>query len=364
MSVPLTSPSRSLEADLLDVVLAATYLDAHCVLLRLLECAVRVTGATSARLTLVHWAEAPEAVLTAGRPEMSTSPPRDTFVAQVSAQVRGVPVGTVEMVREHPFTEEDHARLGVLAGTIAHVVDHSRSADTGERRRRMLEASAELSQDVGPPLDTAAALDRICNVARAISEAVTSTALQWTPDGPAVLAATGVDGRSRDWVNTVLADVVDRLRPRPGTVGVQHLSAPDHRALCLPINSRVASPAVLVLVYAGRAAAPGPDAVAALETLADQAALVLDRLQAVTDQADRHAAAARERHARELHDMVLQRLFATGLQLQGVRSAVAEPDARTRIDLTIELVDETMRRLREAAFPPGLLGTGVSPDRT
>lgn len=359
---PRSHDDRILEADLLDIVLTTAYLDPRGVLSRLLGCAVRVTGAFRARLTLVPWADAGEEVVTAARAGTPEPPPAGCS-ARAAVQVRGVVVGTVEVFRERPFTWEDHASLAMLAGTLAHVVDRARTTEVGERRRRWLEASAALSEGVSPPVDTAAALHRICEVARTVSGAVTTTALQWTPEGPAVLAATGIDARSRDWVSSVLDEVVDRLRPgAPGEADrARQLAAPDHRALCLPIGSRVASPAVLVVVYAGTSAAPGPDDVAVLEMLAEQGALLLDRLQAVTDVTDRRGAVERDRHAREVHDQVLQRLYATGLQLQGVRGAVDDPSTRDRIDLTIEQVDETMRQIRRALFSPGLVGAPPQP---
>jgi two-component system sensor histidine kinase DevS len=57
----------------------------------------------------------------------------------------------------------------------------------------------------------------------------------------------------------------------------------------------------------------------------------------------------RERIARDLHDTVIQRLFASGLQLQAVMGRV-EPEARDRIDAIVDGLDETIRDLRTAIF--------------
>ena len=59
--------------------------------------------------------------------------------------------------------------------------------------------------------------------------------------------------------------------------------------------------------------------------------------------------ADRERIARDLHDTVIQRLFASGLQLQAVMARV-EPDVRDRIDGVVDGLDETIRELRTAIF--------------
>ena len=60
-------------------------------------------------------------------------------------------------------------------------------------------------------------------------------------------------------------------------------------------------------------------------SFADQAALALDRAQALADREELAVISDRERIARDLHDVVIQRLFATGLQLQGGRDAGRGP---------------------------------------
>jgi signal transduction histidine kinase len=60
----------------------------------------------------------------------------------------------------------------------------------------------------------------------------------------------------------------------------------------------------------------------------------------------------RERIARELHDTVIQRLFATGLALQGtVRLLGSDPAAaQTRIELAVDDLDLTVKYIRSAIF--------------
>ncbi len=58
----------------------------------------------------------------------------------------------------------------------------------------------------------------------------------------------------------------------------------------------------------------------------------------------------RDRIARDLHDSVIQRLFAIGLSLQGTARLVERPDAVMRISEAIDKLDETIRQLRKAIF--------------
>jgi PAS domain S-box-containing protein len=57
----------------------------------------------------------------------------------------------------------------------------------------------------------------------------------------------------------------------------------------------------------------------------------------------------RERIARELHDTVIQRLFATGMALQSMASQVPA-DQAPRLEQAVDDLDETIREVRTAIF--------------
>jgi signal transduction histidine kinase len=70
----------------------------------------------------------------------------------------------------------------------------------------------------------------------------------------------------------------------------------------------------------------------------------------------------RERIAADLHDTVIQRLFATGLSLQGTVRAISPPDAAVRVEEAISDLDETIRQIRSTIFglqAPRLPGAGL-----
>jgi signal transduction histidine kinase len=58
----------------------------------------------------------------------------------------------------------------------------------------------------------------------------------------------------------------------------------------------------------------------------------------------------RERIAADLHDTVIQRLFATGLGLQGSVRGIDNPAAAQRVQEAVDELDETIRQIRSTIF--------------
>jgi two-component system, NarL family, sensor histidine kinase DevS len=80
---------------------------------------------------------------------------------------------------------------------------------------------------------------------------------------------------------------------------------------------------------------------------------VSDRQEFVTEMA---MLQERERIARDIHDMVIQRLFATGMSLQAVQGSAQPAVVAERIAATIAELDDTIRELRAAIFRLGQQG--------
>jgi len=68
----------------------------------------------------------------------------------------------------------------------------------------------------------------------------------------------------------------------------------------------------------------------------------------------------RERIARDIHDMVIQRVFAAGMSIQALMSMVDSPALRDRLDTVTDELDQTIRELRNAIFRLGSLGVEQS----
>jgi nitrate/nitrite-specific signal transduction histidine kinase len=93
------------------------------------------------------------------------------------------------------------------------------------------------------------------------------------------------------------------------------------------------------------------------ETDEDQVMVLATAAGAAIENARRHALASevavleeRDRIARDLHDSVIQRLFATGLSLQSLQLRLTDPAAAERVGQAIDALDDTIREIRSLIF--------------
>jgi signal transduction histidine kinase len=86
------------------------------------------------------------------------------------------------------------------------------------------------------------------------------------------------------------------------------------------------------------------------ETFAGQATIALELADARAGQQYLAALEDRDRIARDLHDHVIQRLFAVGLGLQSTAARANESAIRARLTQAVEELDETIRQIRSTIF--------------
>lgn len=101
--------------------------------------------------------------------------------------------------------------------------------------------------------------------------------------------------------------------------------------------------------------APGaPEPLPAVDTFIEAfcagAAQALELARAQDDRERLSLLEDRDRIARDLHDLVIQRLFATGLSLEGMRLRTADPDSSTRLDRAVQDLDDTISQIRRTIF--------------
>jgi signal transduction histidine kinase len=87
-----------------------------------------------------------------------------------------------------------------------------------------------------------------------------------------------------------------------------------------------------------------------VESHALQAALALEYAGAQADKRRLATLEDRDRIARDLHDVVIQRLFATGMTLQGGLRLVTDPQLESRLQQVVNEIDETIRDIRSTIF--------------
>ena len=99
------------------------------------------------------------------------------------------------------------------------------------------------------------------------------------------------------------------------------------------------------------------DTIRLVETFADQASVAIEYARAQADVRRLGLMEERERIAKELHDGIIQSLFAVGMGLQGTALMAGSPDTAGRIEGAVEALDRVIRDLRNYIFGlrPGIL---------
>jgi signal transduction histidine kinase len=94
----------------------------------------------------------------------------------------------------------------------------------------------------------------------------------------------------------------------------------------------------------------GQEQLSLLASFADQASLALELADKQRQQRMLDLLADRDRIAGDLHDHVIQRLFAAGMGLQGIVRRISDPSARGRVTRVVGQLDETVREIRTSIF--------------
>lgn len=283
-------------------------------------------------------------------------PPMTTFLG-VPVRVRGTVFGNLYLTEKAggaEFTEQDEHLVLALAGAAGTVIENARAYARSERQRAWLEAVSRLHEELEEPTPAEEALHHVVvGARRAVNARAAGVMTPERPGDPEPGGLLTLDGRD--------THALARLAREHGSelVKVAHGGEPvavpldDHpwRLLAHPMRTRLLGPAAL-LVLLGPAHTPDGslDERRLVGSYADQAMLALDRVQAATEREELAVVSDRDRIARDLHDLVIQRLFATGLQLQGTRALASSSEVRERLDGAVEELDTTIRDIRSTIF--------------
>jgi signal transduction histidine kinase len=299
-------------------------------------------------------------------------PPMDSFLG-VPIRVHDRIYGNLylsEKIGADEFTEQDEQIVGALAAAAGVAIDNARLYELTDRRRQWLQATMEISHVLLGQVDREEALQLIARKTREVSGCDVAVVLLEDEDtGDLVVEVIeGVDAevavgsrmpvREDGLLSSVLRSgypmVVDDLA-KEAQSGATDLSIDivDDLAytVLVPLSSPTGGRGVLLVSRERDTLKPeGFFDVELIATFANQTGLALDRVRA---QEDRELVAVledRDRIARDLHDLVIQRLFATGLQLQGMSRLVKRPEIQERITAVTDDLDATIRDIRATIF--------------
>jgi signal transduction histidine kinase len=284
-------------------------------------------------------------------------PPMGTFLG-VPVRIRGTVFGNLYLTEKAgggEFTATDERLCVALAGVAGVLIENARAYGLSERRREWLEAASTLLDRLQPPLDRETGLIQVAEIARRAARATAVAIVDAETTDVVVLACVA---SAEDDLRTRLADLLAQIHEME-IIDPVDVPVGDLVATVVPLRTHLAAGGLLVSFYdAAELHRRVIDERDFLAGFSDYAALTLDRGQAIADREQLAVVSDRERIARDLHDVVIQRLFATGMQLQAVAMRVTNDDLRGRVQGAVADLDATIRDVRATIFELQTPATG------
>jgi signal transduction histidine kinase len=290
-------------------------------------------------------------------------PPMRSFLG-VPIRIRDQVFGNLYLTEKRDggqFTADDEEIVIALATAAGIAIDNARLYATAGRRQRWLEATAEITNTLIGQVNRTTALQLVADRAREVA-------------GAALVAVLLYDENTGDLRVEVTAptsaEIADASIPLTGTpfetvfsTGTQLVvndlanaagwpaSIPAGPTVVVPLAAVGSVQGVLLVGLPADSLGFDTDTdIQMITTFAGQAALTLERAQAQEERQLLVVLEDRERIARDLHDVVIQRLFAAGLGLQSMARLVNRDDVRGRLEQTVTDLDATIRDIRTAIF--------------
>lgn len=296
-------------------------------------------------------------------------PPMRTFLG-VPVQLRNEVFGRLYLTEKRngeEFSADDEVVVRALAGAAGIAVENARLYEEARQRQRWLQAIEEVTSKLLAGVEPAEALQLIAIRAAALVDAdyaLIAVPVETDDDSDIgeleVAICAGTSGRELGGTRIPLrgstsgAAFRDRL-PRLVTQLEFDIAADAHvafgPAMALPLRGRDSTTGVLLLIRPPEGAPFGDGQLDIAASFADQAALALEQAQTRTTMNELQLLADRDRIARDLHDHVIQRLFAVGLAMQGThRRAAKSPRVAARLAEHIDQLHNVIQDIRTAIF--------------
>jgi signal transduction histidine kinase len=293
-------------------------------------------------------------------------PPMRSFLG-VPVRIRDEVYGNLYLTEKQDggqFDEEDEAVVTALAAAAGVAIENARLYEEARRRQRWLQASAEVSRRLLSGADSGGVLDLVTQevlemcgadlavlalpeaehshlvVRHAAGENAAGTCGMVLPDTSlsAEVLATGEPVTVEEFSQDERVAQVARERMTLGPAVIFPLGGPGNVRGVLTVGRR---PGSMRLTSA---------AVEMVGSFAAQAGVALELADARRDAEQITVLQDRERIARDLHDLVIQRLYATGMSLQGAMPLISRPEAADRVSRAVDALDDTIGDIRSAIF--------------
>ena len=264
-----------------------------------------------------------------------------------------------------PFDEEDETLVIALAAAASVAIDNARLYEEARRQERWLRATADVTRELLSGTEPTQVLTLVTQQALALSGAdlvalavpagdqkrlVNTHAAGDGADGALGLVLPVAASMSGQVLTSGEAVVLEDFRNdgRVNPIAREHM--PLGWAILLPLGAPGNVRGVLTVGRDPGSLPFPPQAVEMVTTFAAQAGIALELAEHRHDSARLAVLQDRDRIARDLHDLVIQRLYATGMSLQGALPLITRPDAADRISSAVDALDETIREIRSAIF--------------
>jgi signal transduction histidine kinase len=271
------------------------------------------------------------------------------------------------------FDDEDEALVTALAAAAGVAIENARLYDESRVRLGFQEAATNIVSTVLEGTETDEVLRLVAHDARGLADADhANISVPSEPGRLVVLAASGVhaaqvQGQEFNRAGSIAGDVL-----ASGITEVIENVAKDERreqpiatlgdlgpALVVPLGPSDRTTGTLVVARRLGQEMFTAELHELVESYALQAALALEQARTRADRQRLSLLEDRDRIARDLHDLVIQRLFATGMTIQGVARAVEQPDLALRIEGAVDEIDATIREIRSTIFGLQARETGL-----
>ncbi len=295
-------------------------------------------------------------------------PPMQAFLG-VPVRVRDEVFGNLYLTNKQgggEFTEDDESIVVALASAAGVAIENARLYDVARRQQEWMAANAEVVTSLLSGSDPDEVLAALTRQVRELARADLVVLAVPEPD-QRMLAIRFAEGEGADATHDLFLNVEHSLSGQVLTTGlpieVEDFAHDSRTAASLRGPMRHIGPAIVfplgvagdvrgVLTIGRRHGALPFSATTAdvVGTFAAQAGIALELASRRRDAERLSLYEDRERIARDLHDHVIQRLYAAGMALSGTVPMIGKPDVEARVRKTVDAMDATIKDIRAAIF--------------